>query len=338
MAPVLKALWVLGRRASIIPWYGGANVDMSTNARFPVDLQVHTTCSDGTMTPTEVVALAARVGVEVLAITDHDSIDGVEEALEAGRRYGVTVIPAVELSLRHEPERDFYDLDLLGYWIDHRDPDLVAAIRQVQEGRLAQKRAQVERLQALGYRITWEEVAALARGVPGRPHIAEVLRRHHPDEFPTTEAVFATLLRSDGAAYVPRPFALRLEEAARLIRQAGGVPVLAHPGLYTDVRDLEGMIERARRLGVWGLEVWYPYYKTRVCDGCSEAESARLCRRFERLADRLGMVKTGGSDFHGDRKDVALGEQGLTWEQFEALIAAVAGFIRERGPSKPVHL
>ncbi len=290
-------------------------------ARFPVDLQVHTTCSDGTMTPSEVVALAGKVGVKVLAITDHDSVDGVEEAIDAGRALGVTVIPAVEISLRHEPERDFYDMDLLGYWIDVRHPDLVGALRRAHEGRILQKKLQVERLAALGYRITWGDVAARARGVPGRPHIAEVLVERYPDEFPSIDAVFETVLSTHSPHYVPRPNAPTLEEAVRLIRRAGGLPVLAHPGLYTEARDLEDVITRAARAGVLGLEVWYPYNRTWVCPRCSDAQLARVFARFESLADRLGMAKTGGSDFHGERKEVQLGEQGLTWERFEALLA-----------------
>ncbi len=299
-------------------------------ARFPVDLQVHTTCSDGTMRPKDVVALAARVGVKVLAITDHDSVDGVDEALVAGEEHGVEVIPAIELSIRNEPDRDFVDLDVLGYWIDHHHPRLQQVLQQVLEGRVEQKRMQVERLQALGYRITWEEVLAEAKGVPGRPHIAEVLMKHHPDEFPSMDAVFATVLRNNGPVSIPRPFALRLEEAVALIREVGGLPVLAHPGLYTDVRDLEGMIRRAARLGVLGLEVWYPYHKTRVCPGCSFDALQAFIRRFDRLADMLGLAKTGGSDFHGQRKGISLGEQGLTWAQFASLQA----FYREVGQIK----
>ena len=305
------------------------SVDTGNAARFPVDLQVHTTCSDGTMRPAEVVALAARVGVRVLAITDHDSVDGVDEALAAAKEWGVTVVPAVEISLRHEPERDFYDVDLLGYWIDHHHPAIVEALRKAQEGRILQKKQQVERLAALGYRITWEDVLARARGVPGRPHIADVLVAHHPDEFPDLDAVFATVLSIDSPHYVPRPFAPTMEEAVALIQEAGGLPVLAHPGLYTQARDLDGMIRRAARLGVQGLEVWYPYDKTRVCEGCSREDLKRMFARFERLADELGLAKTGGSDFHGARKDVGLGEQGLTWDQYESLRAWYT--LRKRG-------
>ncbi len=297
------------------------NGDGTGRARFPVDLQAHTRCSDGTMSPTEVVALAAEMGVRVLAVTDHDSVDGVDEALEAGRLYGVTVVPAVELSLKNEPERDLHDVDLLGYWIDHHHPTLVEVLQKVVEGRVAQKRAQVERLRELGYRISWEEVRARAQGVPGRPHIAEVLMAHHPDEFPTMDSVFATVLRNGGPVHVPRPFALRLEDAVQVIREAGGIPVLAHPGLYTSARNLDGLIVQAARLGVLGLEVWYPYDKTRVCPNCPEDVLRRMIGRFALLADALGLVKTGGSDFHGKRKDVPLGYQGLTWEQYEELEA-----------------
>ncbi len=294
-------------------------------ARFPVDLQVHTTCSDGSMSPEDVVALAARVGIRALAITDHDSVEGVDRALDAGRRYGVEVIPAVELSLCNEPERDFVDLDLLGYWIDHHHPLFEEALRKVVEGRIEQKRLQVQRLQEMGYQITWEEVQARAKGVPGRPHLAQVLMEKYPEEFPSMDAAFATVLRNDGPLYIPRPFALRLEDAAQLIRDVGGLPVLAHPGLYTEVRDVEGLVERVAGLGVQGLEVWYPYDKTRVCRGCDKRQLHAFIRRFEQLADRLGLLKTGGSDFHGLHKPIALGEQGLTWQQYVRLRAEVLG-------------
>ncbi len=288
-------------------------------ARYPVDLQVHTTCSDGTMTPEEVVAFAAQVGLKALAITDHDSVDGVDRALAAARAYGLEVVPAVELSLRNEPERGFVDLDLLGYWIDPHHPTFEKTLEKVVEGRIEQKRLQVARLQEMGYQITWEEVIARAKGVPGRPHMAEVLVAHHPDEFPTIQAAFEKILRSDGPIYVPRPFALRLEEAVHVIREAGGLPVLAHPGLYTHINDVDALVRRVRALGVEGLEVWYPYNKTRVCVDCSEAEFEALIAHFEALADELGMVKTGGSDFHGLHKPIALGEQGITWAHYLAL-------------------
>jgi len=197
-------------------------------------------------------------------------------------------------------------------------------LTRVVEGRTVQKQQQVKRLQALGYRVTWEEVMALAGGVPGRPHIADVLVANHPEEFPDRDRVFATVLRTGGPVHVPRPFSLRLEDGVRLIRRAGGVPVLAHPGLYTEVRDLEGMIRRAARLGVLGLEVWYPYEKTRVYADTPPADVERLRARFESLAGELGLVKTGGSDFHGLRKlDIQLGEQGLTEQQYELLLREV---------------
>ncbi len=289
------------------------------NARFPVDLQAHTTCSDGAMGPEELIALAAQVGIRALAITDHDSVLGVDRALAAGKKYGVEVVPAVELSLRNEPERDFVDLDMLGYWIDPHHPMLEETLQHVQEGRIAQKKMQVQRLRELGYQVSWEEVQARAKGVPGRPHIAQVLMSRYPEEFPTLDSVFTTLLRNNGPLYVQRPFALQLEEAAALIHEAGGLPVLAHPGLYTDVRDLEGMIARAAYLGVRGLEVWYPYNKTRVCRSCPSKDLSRFIARFARLAERLNLLKTGGSDFHGSHKPIYLGEQGLTWEQYTYL-------------------
>ena len=288
-------------------------------ARYPVDLQSHTTFSDGTMTPTEVVALAAKSGLRALAITDHDSVLGVDEALAAGEGYGVEIVPAIELSTRHEPERDFTDLDILGYWIDPHHPELTATLKKVIDARIEQKIAQIEIMQSYGVDVPVDEVLALAKGVPGRPHIAQVALRRNPGRFRDIQQVFDEFLSNHGKAYRPRAFSLTVEDAIELVLAAGGMPVLAHPGLYDEVKDLRDVIRRARDAGLAGLEVRYPYDKTGLYRGISAEELEALFARFGALADEFGLARTGGSDFHGSRKSIVLGEQGLTWEEFEAL-------------------
>ncbi len=288
-------------------------------ARYPVDMQTHTTFSDGTFTPAEVVAMAAESGLRAIAITDHDSVLGVDEAMVAGDEDGVEVIPAIELSTRHEPARGFVDLDILGYWIDPHHPDLTATLKKVIDARVEQKIAQVEIMQGYGVDVPVEEVLALAKGVPGRPHIAQVALERNPGRFRDIEQVYDEFLSNHGKAYRPRAFSLTVEDAIELVLAAGGMPVLAHPGLYDEVEDLRDVIRRARDAGLAGLEIRYPYDKTGLYDGISPDGLAGLFARFGALADEFGLAHTGASDFHGTRKPIMLGEQGLTWEEYVVL-------------------
>jgi len=287
---------------------------------YPVDLQVHSVYSDGTMTPAELVAHAVERGVCVLALTDHDSVKGVPEVLAAGAEAGIEIVPAVELSIRHEPERDFVDLDILGYWIDHTDPGLQAMIQKVINGRVAQKIRQIEIMQSYGIDVPVEEVLALAKGVPGRPHIAQVVMKHNPGRFRDVQEIFDEFLSAGARAHVPRPFSLTVEMAVELISNAGGIPVLAHPGIYKGVRDVDNMIRRVAALGVRGLEVWYAYKQNRTHQGISDAEIQAMVAHFETLADKLGLLKTGGSDFHGARKPgLEIGDGGMTLDAYKEL-------------------
>ncbi len=289
---------------------------MRHTGSFDVDLQVHTAASDGTHTPTEVVQLAARKGIRVLAITDHDSTLGVAEAMTAGARLGVEIVPAVEFSTRDEPDKNFMELHLLGYFINPNDPALSDTLDCAIQGRVAQKRAVIKNLQELGFDISEEEVFALAHGVPGKPHIAQVVRRRYPGRFATTQQFFDAYLSVGGKAHVPRPFELSLEEAIQAVLEAGGVPILAHPAAYPKVKDPSSVIRRAVSLGLRGIEVNYPYHKNHPHLGISQAELQALIRRFDGLADELGLLKTGGSDFHGDRKPIELSEMGLAYEDY----------------------
>ncbi len=292
-------------------------------ARFPVDLHVHTSASDGTDTPAELVARAKAAGLRAVGITDHDSVGGVRQAMEAGRLVGVEVIAGVELSLANEPEHGAVEMHLLGYFIDPDHPALTALIQRMIEARVEQKLAIVRNLQALGFDVPEEEVLALAGGgVPGRMHIAQVAMRHNPGRFPGPEVLFREYISEGGKAYVPRRFQLTLAEGIRTIREAGGIPVLAHPGAYTAVRDIEGFIRRAAQMGLAGLEGPYPYDKNRPFLHADCGELGQMVGRFTALARTLGLVVTGGSDYHGVRKGIALGEQGLTLEEFARFLEA----------------
>jgi predicted metal-dependent phosphoesterase TrpH len=271
-----------------------------------VDLHTHSTASDGLLAPAELVAEAARRGLRALALTDHDTVGGLEEAVAAGQRVGVEVVPGVELGTDARP----HEVHLLGYFVDPASPALLAALA----GQVAHRRERaariVERLNDLGIGVTFDEVLALAgSGSIGRPHLARALIAHGaaadvPD-------AFDRYLAGGRPAYVRRQ-ALSPEEAIALVRAAGGVPVLAHP-LTTG--DPEATVVRLVPIGLGGIEVFYGEY--------GAATRADLLA----LADRHGLIATGGSDFHGAgfRHGRELGGASVPVEVVERLRLAARG-------------
>ncbi|GAA4703614.1 PHP domain-containing protein [Brevibacillus fulvus] len=247
------------------------------------DLHTHTKASDGTCTPTENVRLAKEAGLAAIGICDHDTIAGVAEAVEAGQRYGVDVVPGLEIS----SVADGQDIHVLGYFIPYEDPAFEAELEKLRETRHERNRLIIERLQQLGIPITLENVYKRKAGEGksiGRPHIAEELIEL--GAVATMEEAFAKYLATGAQAYVNPP-RIHPKQAIQLIKQAGGVAVLAHPGIYHD----DQLVEELAVFGLDGIEVWHP----------DHTEEDR--QRYAELANRYGLLKTGGSDFHGWRGD-----------------------------------
>jgi len=255
------------------------------------NLHLHTVHSDGELSPEDLVEAHARAGFAAIALTDHDTLAGIDALGDQGR-FGVRVVPGVELSIEDEPARGLVDVHILGYGFDLGHAPLRARLRVASQEREAQKRETVRRLKESGFRIEWESVRARAQGNVGRPHIVAAIEAAHPGQ--EREQLYA-LMGPQGPAYVPRARELPLEEAVALIQQAGGVTVLAHPGVYSHVPDLELLFRTCAAAGVRGLEVTYPQdpkdpYGPR---------SQHLIERFAGVAVRHGWVATGGDDFHG---------------------------------------
>lgn len=243
------------------------------------DLHVHTTASDGTLTPAEVVRLASENRLTAIAITDHDSVEGVSEALESAEALSgaVTVIPGVELSAVH----DGRDVHILGYFVDHDDRALQDHLSDLRAARLNRAEAIVHALAAAGYEVLLDEVMDLSDGgAVGRSHVARALvhRGHAAD----VSDAFRRLLGRGRPFYVPKDVRTP-SEVLRVIVDAGGVPVLAHPGV-TDVDDL---IPTLVSEGLRGIEAYHSEH------GPEETE------RYARLAAAHGVLVTGGTDFHG---------------------------------------
>ena len=292
------------------------DVQRDTPSRiYPVDLQVHSNCSDGTDTPEELIAKAAALGIRVLAVTDHDSVLGVAQAQAHGAEKGVHVLPAVEFSTARDRENDFRDFDILGYGIDPANPTLIDTLNRLKDSRIEQKSRQVERLQSYGLHVPVDEVLALAGGVPGRPHIAQIALKYNPHKFTSLSDVFQQYLASDAEnpTHVPRSFILGVIDAIELTHGAGGKAVLAHPGIYRRIRSLEASLSRLVDVGLDGLEIQYPY----APEGRDSTDRPIAC--FAELAARFGLFETGGSDYHGERKPNRIGEAGLEWEQWQRL-------------------
>lgn len=256
-----------------------------------LDLHLHTTHSDGSCTPTEVIGLAHQAGVTALAITDHDITSGIPEAIAAGEHYGIEIIPGVEISSIMESS----ELHILGYFLDWQDTALNQRFKSLRDSRHRRNPQIVDRLQSLGIDITYDEVLALAGSDSvGRPHIARALM----DKGVVTSAkeAFDRFLGDGKAAYVPRELPSPAE-AIRWIKEARGLAVLAHP-TWVKVTD-QPLAELVRRLKADGLDGVEVYYST---------HAARQTRDYLSLAQQLGLLVTGGSDFHGLTKpDIEVG-------------------------------
>jgi len=249
----------------------------------PIDLHVHTTFSDGTLTPQQVVRLAERVGLSAIAITDHDTVRGNQEAIQEGERLGVEVVPGVEVSV------DFHagTMHVLGYYIDFDCEALVETLQRIESARHERNKQILEKLARLGMPLDYETIKAVAREGPvGRPHIAQALV--HKGHVANLRDAFDKYLKKGAPAYAER---LRFSEvdAIGVIRQAGGLAVLAHPKSLCcdDSASLSGIVARLVSLGLQGVEVYYP------------SHSAEMQRTYESLARQYGLLITGGTDFHG---------------------------------------
>lgn len=288
---------------------------------YPVDLHVHTIFSDGDFKPEEVVREAKALGIAILGITDHDNLGGIEEALEEGKLLGIEVVPGVEITVGETEGGE--RIHILGYFINHRDEGLNYLLKRVAEARIEQKMRQIKLLQELGLKIDAEEVLARAKGVPVRLHIAQVLLERNPDRFWSIQQIFDEYLSRKGKAYVRREYYASISEAAEAISKAGGLAILAHPGIHKRPEEAEEWLLRMKAQGIVGLEVFYTYDKNRPYLDAPPEIVGGLISGYSSLADKLGFFKTGGSDFHGNRKSAALGEKGLTLEGFERLKKAI---------------
>lgn len=241
------------------------------------DLHIHTTASDGRLTPGEVVEQAVQVGLNCIAITDHDTVDGLK-TLVGENKAGLRIISGIEFST----ELPQHEVHILGYYINWQEDELYSRLERLAANRQARLRLMVEKINRLGYKIDYERVLEIAGAsvAVGRPHVAKVL----VDQgfFHSVSDVFKTLLRKNGPAYVPH-YKLTPLEVINLIKKAGGLAVLAHPGLIGS----DNIVAELIRLGLDGLEAYHPEH------------NEEQTKKYLQIAAKNRLLVTGGSDFHG---------------------------------------
>jgi predicted metal-dependent phosphoesterase TrpH len=263
------------------------------------------------MTPTELVRYAKSKGLQAIAITDHDTIEGLGEGLAEGRRTSFEVIPGIEISAEHSPG----SMHLLGFFIDIHNPLLNERLAYLQKARAERNPKIVEKLNRLGIKVTYEEVLkASGGGQVGRPHVAQVLlEKGYVRSF---QEAFDRFLRKGAAAYVEK-FRFTPRESIHFIKKASGIAVLAHPNTLNmdGYSALENLLLQLVKEGLNGIEVYYPEH------------SALEVARYKTLAERLGLLITGGTDYHGIEKNgldigTGRGEMKLPYSIVENLKAA----------------
>ncbi len=263
------------------------------------DLHIHTTFSDGTASPEKVVELSKKAGLKTIAITDHDTVDGIEPALKAGGGIGLEVIPGIEFTA----EIAEAEIHILGYFIDYSLPELTLTLKKIQEDRISRIYKICQKLSNLKVMVDPQKILALAgHGSPGRPHVARILKEE--GYVSGVKEAFDKYLDFRAPAYVAH-YRLTPSEAIKLIISSKGIAVFAHPA----TSNCDQIIPELIVAGLAGIEAYYP------------GHDERDIRHYLSLAKKLGLLVTGGSDYHGDGsfREVKLGEISISDELVERL-------------------
>lgn len=246
-----------------------------------IDLHIHTTASDGLLTPKKVIYWAHKKNLKAVAITDHDTTNGIQEALIAGRRYNITVVPGIEINTN----LNALEIHILGYYINYKDKEFQNCLSEIRNARYHRAEKIINRLKQLGIMITMDEVVNTAdTATIGRPHIARVLEKHHYVK--NKKEAFEKYIGEGKPAFVER-YKITPIEAIKTILDNGGIPVLAHPGLI-NTNSTTTLIKELVKAGLQGIEVIYTKH------------SKDTQKYFYNIAKQYHLLITGGSDCHGD--------------------------------------
>ena len=253
-----------------------------------IDLHIHSTASDGSLTPSEIIHLAQELNLGAIAITDHDSLEGSKEAIEAGIPPSIKFVSGVEISAAYPP---FFpgsgSFHILGYCIRLDDSALNQSLAKLRQARKNRNPEILRRLNKLGYPLSLEEVRReVGQGQIGRPHIARAMKAK--GFVKSIDEAFDSFLGNDAPAYVDK-YRIECADAVQTIRAAGGISVLAHPGLLniSNENELNHLVGNLKQMGIKGIEVHYPEH------------TPQQTKKYAELAERYELLMTGGTDFHG---------------------------------------
>lgn len=269
-----------------------------------IDLHIHTTCSDGTYSPEEVVELAREKNLEVIAITDHDTIDGVERGAKKAKEFGIEFINGIELSTNYQGK----EIHILGYFLNLKDEKLVNKLQELRNQRITRTDEIIEKLKEFRIEISKEEVMKEVKGdLISRTHIASVLLKK--GYVNTRKAAFRRYLGDRGAAYVPRKNFTPMD-AVKLLKENGALAFIAHPKLIPwGEKKTFKLVDELKSMGLDGLETYYPSF--------SEIDKVY----YKKMCEKRGMIPSGGSDFHGgNRKNISLGIANVQNEVYENML------------------
>lgn len=273
---------------------------------FKIDLHTHTIASDGALSPKEIIDLAIQKEMKAIAITDHNSISSIEKALEYSKGKDIEVISGIEISCEFE---DYPEVHIIGLFINYENKGLIKSLSELRQTRIKHTRKMLEKLKELGYEISLEELKKRKGQAFGRPTMARGLLKKYPDKFSSINQIFKELLGANKKAYV-NPKRISIKQTVEIIKKAGGISILAHPGVY--LNKSEKIINEFIAFGGQGIEINYPY-DTRY--GLDKELSDMRNIKFKKIAEGKNLLVSGGSDFHDDMQGPKLGEQGITDEE-----------------------
>ena len=270
-----------------------------------IDLQNHTVASDGELTPEELVDLAIEKKLSAIAITDHDSLDSLKPAIKYSKWKNIEVVPGVELSC-DDPLFNYDKIDILGLLIDFKNKKLNNLIEHIKNKREENKKQIIEKLKNFGYEIGYYDVKKTVKGTFGRPHIAKYLLKKYPKEFSSVSDVFDKLIGHGKKAYLDTKGRVSIKDGIKTIKEAGGVAILAHPGVYTR-KDSIKLIDYFIGNGGDGIETYYPYHI--ICPelNLDKKGNDKMINFYKGIAKAKKILESGGNDHHGNYR-FTLGE------------------------------
>lgn len=268
-----------------------------------IDLHMHSTASDGKLSPKEMVDLALRTNLKAIALTDHDSVSGIDEATKAANGKSLEIVPGIEINC-DGTKQGITEVEVVGLFVNHKHRAMTEFVEEAEKQRIEQKKKILKKLKQLGFEISFEELRSVAKGALGRPHIAQLLIKRYPNEFSTIREVFEKYLGVAKPAYVDRENKYSIKQAVSLIKKCNGLSFLAHPGIFSKEKSVS-LIESFQKMGGQGIETYYPYHIICQNQKISEKENLQKIEFYRGIAKSLSLLESGGSDFHGgDRETI----------------------------------